>query len=277
MATNLLVRLEEVERLTPSCIRILGGNPSSFTLQGTNTYLLGTGAERMLIDTGAGEPSWKAALTSVLAEEKATVKLVLLTHWHEDHVGGIEQVLELCPGAIFHKNRPDSNQRDIHDGQRFEVQGAAVKSLYTPGHTNDHMAFLSDEAGILFTGDNVLGHGTAVFEDLSSYLKSLEFMKSVAQGKGFPGHGAVLEDVKTTISQYITHRQDRESQVLKALASPNKTRGEARSWTASELVDVIYDKLPPSVHIAARGGIQQILEKLEKEGKTSRDRQCWRL
>ncbi|KAJ4291562.1 hypothetical protein N0V88_006160 [Collariella sp. IMI 366227] len=88
-------------RLHPSCIRILAGNPSKFTLQGTNTYLLGSGPTRLLIDTGEGKPSWIAALKTVLREEKATVmELVKVIYkdvnenLHPAAAGGVVQILQ---------------------------------------------------------------------------------------------------------------------------------------------------------------------------------------
>jgi glyoxylase-like metal-dependent hydrolase (beta-lactamase superfamily II) len=149
-----LVPLPEVERLSASVIRILGGNPGKFTLQGTNTYLIGRGTQRILIDTGEGKPTWAERLQSVLSEEKATVHQALLTHWHGDHVKGVADLLRICPEATVFKHKPDTGQEDIHDGQVFSVDGATLTACHTPGHTVDHMVFVFEEEDAMFTGDS---------------------------------------------------------------------------------------------------------------------------
>lgn len=276
-----LVPLPEVQRLSPTCIRILGGNPSKFTLQGTNTYLLGTGAQRLLIDTGEGKPSWIAALRRTLAEENATVSAALLTHWHPDHVGGVRDVLALNDEhsdttTKVYKNRPEAGQLDIADGQRFSVPGATLTAHHTPGHAVDHMVFtLAEEDGAMFTADNVLGQGTAVFEDLATYLGSLEKMAglygaSAADGdrgkRAYPGHGPVIDDGPGRIREYVVHRQQREQQITATLGQTNESVGRA-AWETMELVRVIYKDVPENLHLPAQGGVEQVLRKLEKEGR----------
>lgn len=280
-----LVSLPEVERLSPACIRILGGNPGQYTLQGTNTYLVGTGPKRLLIDTAQGKPSWIAALKRTLDQEKASVATVLLTHWHHDHVLGVADLLAHSPGAAVYKCNPDPGWLDIEDGQTFAVDGATLTAVHTPGHTTDHMAFVLREENVLFTGDNVLGQGTAVFEDLATYLKSLERMGTLGAGRGYPGHGPVLPDATAKISEYIAHRQQREKQVLQTLStSRNPDAPQAAltepgdAWTAMELVKVIYRDYPENLHLPAVGGIQQILHKLKAEEKiVLEDGDRWRL
>jgi ribonuclease/clavin/mitogillin len=273
MATQ-LVPLPEVERLSPAVIRILGGNPGKFTLQGTNTYLLGTGKRRILIDTGEGRPAWLASMKSVLTQEKATVETVLLSHWHPDHVGGIKDILSMSPETTVFKNDPESDQSAIVDGQEFSAEGITLKAVHTPGHTKDHMVFLLAEEDAMFTADNVLGQGTAVFEDLAVYLSSLEKMKTMFGGRAYPGHGPVLANGPGKIVEYIGHRKQREDQVLQTL---RPSQGSGTPLAPMEMVKVIYREVPENLHSAACAGVLQVLKKLESEGKVSQMDDRWRL
>ena len=132
----------------------------------------------------------------------------------------------------------------------------------------------------MFTGDNVLGHGTAVFEDLGTYMRSLEGMRAEFKDGGdgdgvpsraYPGHGAVIEDGKKKIGEYIAHRKMREEEILGVLGSAGGlTAPSGRGKTPMELVKVIYRDVPENLHVPAAGGVVQVLRKLEGEGKVSR-------
>jgi glyoxylase-like metal-dependent hydrolase (beta-lactamase superfamily II) len=269
MATA-LVALPAVERLSPRCIRILGGNPGKYTLQGTNTYLLGTGPQRILIDTGEGKPAWLNSLRSTLEQEKATVDSALITHWHGDHVGGIADLLKLAPGASVYKNTPSDGMRDIADGQVFSAEGVTLTASHTPGHTKDHMVFILAEEDAMFTADNVLGQGTTVFEDLPAYMGGLAKMNTMFKGRAYPGHGPVLEDGPGKIKEYIEHRRQREQQVLNTLKIKRGGGAEGKPWTPMDMVRSIYQDIPETLHAAAYGGLVQTLGKLEGEGKVVR-------
>ncbi|PWW74947.1 Metallo-hydrolase/oxidoreductase [Tuber magnatum] len=265
-----LPHLPAVERLTPRVIRILGGNPSKYHLQGTNTYLLGTGRERLLIDTGQGIPIWIETLSGVLTRENAIVTQALLTHWHLDHVTGSRDLRRLSPSTKYYKNSPDEGQEDIHDGQVFSVEGATIRALHTPGHAFDHMCFLFQEEDAIFTGDNVLGHGTTVFSDLGAYMESLQRMLDQDMtGVAYPGHGALVENARGKIVEYIRHRMRREEQIVKVLEE-ERNSGKDSGLTALDIVSVIYTSVGPELRLAAAKGAVQVLEKLETEGKVGR-------
>lgn len=129
------------------------------------------------------------------------------------------------------------------------------------------MSLIHEEEDALFTGDNVLGHGTAVFEDLPLYLSSLEAMSKVAGGRGYPGHGAVIPNCPEKIREYIDHRAMREREVIQVLG----TKGEGKGMSCMEMVKVIYKDVPENLHISASRGVYQILNKLRGEGKAMYD------
>ena len=193
-------------------------------------------------------------------------------------------MLAFSPNTSVYKNTANDGQLEIEDGQKFQVEGASLRTVHSPGHTQDHMALIHEEEDAMFTGDNVLGHGTAVFEDLQAYLKSLEKMRGLFKGRGYPGHGAVLEDGPSKILEYIRHRQQREDQVIQVLKSSKSTpeaerKEEVDDWTSMEIVKIIYKDVPENLHIPANGGILQILSKLVEEDKVAVDTktQRWRL
>jgi glyoxylase-like metal-dependent hydrolase (beta-lactamase superfamily II) len=133
---------------------------------------------------------------------------------------------------------------------------------------------------------DVLGHGTAVFENLKTYVSSLHRMRDRVQGRGYPGHGAVMENVNIRISEYIKHRKQREDEVARVLrwgkldVSPGERSPEPkRSWTPLQLVKVIYKDVPENLHLPASHGIGLVLHKLEDEGRVVHDSESgeWRL
>lgn len=224
-------------------------------------------------------PGWVSSLKTTLAEEKATVGIALISHWHHDHTGGIADLLSVAPGAIVYKNEPEAGQLGISDGQKFSADGVTLTAVHTPGHTKDHMVFVLAEEDAMFTADNVLGHGTAVFEDMSTYLQSLDKMRGLFSGKAYPGHGPVLEDGPGKIAEYVEHRQLRIEQVLQTMRATNGSRPKGDEWSVMEIVEVMYRDVPAELHQAAGIGVLQILEKLSRDGLVTKeaDRNRWQL
>ena len=79
-------KLADCVRLSPLVTRVLGQNPGVYSLQGTNTYLVGDGRSRILVDAGEGRPGYVPLLQSALTESGAdSVSDVVITHYHKDH------------------------------------------------------------------------------------------------------------------------------------------------------------------------------------------------
>jgi len=264
-----------IERISSRVIRILGCNPSPYTLQGTNTYLIGTGPKRILVDTGEKDKTeYIAALKGVLESENASLQEIIITHWHYDHVGGIidihNQIQDLTATKISKYQRSDDSNEAIGNSKLqycyientkvFQTCGATLKTILAPGHTTDHAILCLEEENAMFSGDNILGEGTTIFEDLFDYMRSLEVMLSIEPSVIYPGHGPIIAEPTKAISGYISHRKAREAQILETL-SPNEGQ------TVASIVEKVYPGLAQNLVKAAQGNVTHHLSKLVKEGR----------
>lgn len=138
------------------------------------------------------------------------------------------------------------------------------------------MALTLTEEDAIFAGDNVLGQGTAVFEDLATYLRSLGRMKTLFSGRVYPGHGPVVENGLEKIHEYVEHRRQREEEVLRAMMTGNAS-SSSETWTAMAIVKTVYKDVREDLHEAACGGVLQMLAKLEQEGRVRQTKDGWQL
>ncbi|CAK5048652.1 unnamed protein product [Meloidogyne enterolobii] len=180
-----------------------------------------------------------------MLESQITLEAIVVTHWHADHTGGIGQILRYLKKEIpIYKLRrtdgqPESNEFNftfVEDGHELQIEGTILRFLSTPGHTSDHTALWLEEEGTLFSGDCILGEGSAIFENLDDYMKSLRKLLDLAPKRIYPGiiqivdklsmfltqflgHGPVVEDPKQKILEYIENRNRREQEILNVISN----------------------------------------------------------
>ncbi|KXG53338.1 uncharacterized protein PGRI_003880 [Penicillium griseofulvum] len=266
--------LANVEQLSPRVIRVLGQNPGKFTLQGTNTYIIGTGSHRLIIDTGQGIPEWADLIASTLTDNSIYLSHIFLTHWHGDHTGGVPDLIRLYPelSQCVYKNTPGRNQQPIEDGQRFTVEGATIRAVHTQGHSHDHMCFVLEEENAMFTGDNILGHGSSAVEELGVYMTSLDKMQAQGCTIGYPAHGIVITDLPAKITVELAQKKRREAQVLRTLTESRRQYGrKIASMTVKELVTNMYGEgIADEVkQQALEPFMDEVLRKLAEDGQVA--------
>jgi endoribonuclease LACTB2 len=263
---------------------VLGHNPGPFTGPGTNTYIIGTGHRPILLDTGIGVPKWAENLPRGLRELANTDELgrVVLTHAHQDHIGGVKDVTRIFGGLEVVKKPwpqrgPDeaagTRITEIDHGTVIDTEGATLHAVFTPGHAPDHLCYYLKEEKALFTGDVILGAGTTVIPDetgdLGQYMDSLRRLLALDVEKIYPAHGPVIHNARQKISEYIAHRELRERQIIGALGSgPLEVMG---------IVKRIYTDVPEFLHPAAAQSVRSHLRKLLNEGRVEEHEKVWSL
>ena len=272
--TMIGLTLPEVDTWSDRVAVALGQNPGLFTGPGTNTYLVGRGRRRILLDTGQGKPRYPDVLARAMAQAGCEeIQEIVLTHGHVDHLGGVAQVVERfgpkrvskLPWPAFDRACPVS-MTPIGDGSVVRTEGATLRAVHAPGHAPDHLCFVLEEERALFSGDNVLGVGTTVIPsdsgDLLDYLASLERLLALAPARIYPAHGPVIPDGCAKLREYIAHRGERERQILVALG-----QGDA---PIAAIVKRVYTDVPEVLHAAAAQSVASHLRKLEREGRARR-------
>jgi glyoxylase-like metal-dependent hydrolase (beta-lactamase superfamily II) len=265
--------LPDVDVWSPRVTVALGQNPSLFTGPGTNTYLVGTGRERILLDTGQGVPAYLPVLARALERADCAIQEIVLTHGHPDHIGGAADVIARH-GLLRVSKRPHAGFdaafagaiEPIDDGDVVRTEGATLRAIHTPGHAEDHLCFVLEEEKAIFSGDNVLGVGTTVIPaqggDLLDYMNSLDRLLAEGPGTIYPAHGPVIRDGRAKLREYIDHRHQREQEIVAAL--------RAGLSAIPEIVARVYAAYPVALHGPAKSSVCSHLLKLEREGRVRR-------
>ncbi|MEX2393054.1 MAG: MBL fold metallo-hydrolase, partial [Actinomycetota bacterium] len=265
-------RVVEAEELSPLITVVRAPNAGLMTGSGTNTYVVGR-SEVAIIDPAVPDPVYIERVARE-AGNKGAARIVLITHSHIDHIGGVVPLVEQVPtqvGAFEEMGDPNFVTRQIVDGEVISLEGATLRAIHAPGHASNHLCFYLEEEQALFAGDVVAGFGTVVISppdgSLKDYMDSLVKLREVAPAKIYPGHGPVVTDGVAKLDEYITHRSERERQVVDALG--------AGLTDVSSMVKRIYADVPEALHPMAERSVLAHLEKLKAEGRAVSDGDRW--
>ncbi len=278
----------EAERIAPLVRRVLACNPSPFTFTGTQTYIVGDGAEVAVIDPGPADPEHLGAMLAAVGEAK--VVAICCTHTHRDHspaaaplkaltgapiVGCAPLTLDddgpRADAAFDPDYRPD---RVLADGETISGQGWTLEAVTTPGHTSNHVCFALAETGAMFTGDHVMGWSTSVVSppdgDMTDYLASLQKLYEREQDTVyFPAHGPAVEKPRQLVRGMIGHRRQRERQILRQIEEGNHT--------VAAMVPLMYKGVDERLWPAAGRSVLAHLLDLERRRLVTRQDDIWSL
>jgi glyoxylase-like metal-dependent hydrolase (beta-lactamase superfamily II) len=271
----------EIVQLTPLIRRITAPNPGMMTGPGTNTYLIGGPDDDLaMIDPG---PDIQSHIDLLIATAGKRLKWICCTHTHRDHSPAANAV-RAATGAKMHgfgrvptDGRQDTDFKPDHalaDGDTVDCGAFGLRAVHTPGHASNHLCYLLEGRGMLFTGDHVMQGSTVVISppdgDMHAYFASLNKLADYAITHFAPGHGTVIDTPREEVRKLIAHRLKREQKVVDMLAAMQPASIE-------QLVVRVYDDVSPRLHVAAMRSLHAHLQKLEKDGRVGADGGRWRM
>jgi glyoxylase-like metal-dependent hydrolase (beta-lactamase superfamily II) len=235
---------------------VLAPNANAMTLDGTNTWVLSSGEQSLVVDPG---PSIESHLDAVTAAGHDIIG-VLLTHHHADHSEAAREFAERhgC-GVRALDPAYRLGSEGLGEGDVVTVGDLEVHVVATPGHTADSLSFVLPSEAAVLTGDTVLGRGTTVVAhpdgELGAYLSSLERLRALCAEQGidhvWPGHGPVIGDALGALDFYLAHRQERLEQVRAAVAQLQAGGVADATNLARQVVEIVYVDVDPVLWGAA--------------------------
>lgn len=267
------------QRLSPLVRRVIAPNPSAFTFHGTGTYIIGPSSGSVaIVDPGPDLPEHVDAVLAAVSGE--TVSHILVTHTHLDHSPATVAVKAAtgAPSYAFgpHGRGGDGEQVEegadfdfipdhrVADGETVAGEGWSVEGIHTPGHTSNHMCFALKEENALFPGDHVMGWSTTIVSPpdghMRAYMASLEKLTRRSEEIYYPTHGAPITEPLPYVSALLTHRHEREEQILACLADG--------IGHIPDMVAKMYADVDPGLHRAAGRSVLSHLIHMVETGRT---------
>lgn len=255
----------ELVEVAPGVRRLTAPNPGMMTGPGTNCYLVGTD-DLTVIDPGPDDDGHIEALVDAGG---GRIRWIVLTHTHIDHWPAAPSLAGRTGAEVAAFDARDGLEhvdRALVDGVEVGEGEGRVVAVHTPGHASNHVCLWDEERRVLFTGDHVMSGSTVVIAppdgDMGDYLTSLRTVRDLRPAALAPAHGPLLTDPDTYLDHYISHRLDRERQVVEALAATGPEGADTET-----LVRAIYVDVHELLHPVARFSVWAHLRKLAQEGR----------
>ncbi len=173
---------------------------------------------------------------------------------------------------------PVAVDRLVEDGETLPGRPHALRVIYTPGHSIDHICLYDPGERLLFSGDMLLGSITPNPDiyppwqsesrsGLPDYIASLRKIRDIDARLALPGHGAVIEDLAARVDEVLRHHEQR----LRFIAGLAEGREMTVMQMTFEMLDDIEAELTTENIFLGMREVFGHLEILEGEGRVSRE------
>lgn len=158
-------------------------------------WLLHNARYAIVVDPGDASPVQK-----MLDSLNLQLTDILITHYHDDHIGGVDALIQRHQADVYapRYGRYTFQHHTVGEGDKVTIPliGLSFQVMWLPGHTQDHIAYLSDK--LLFCGDVLFGAGCGRLLDgtPAQMLQSLNRLKNLPPETAiFCAHEYTLQNI----------------------------------------------------------------------------------
>ena len=274
---------------TPGILLVPQPTPTLPPATTTNTLIVGRD-KLYLVEPATYEEQEQQRLFDMmdgLSAQGRRFEAILLTHYHEDHVGAVSAVsqryqlpVRAHPGTYDRIPPGYLRGAPLCEGDCIDLGTAPDGSgdwhldvIATPGHAPDHLCYLESRYHSAIVGDMLSTVSTILIDPpeghMRTYLHSLERLQEYPIRTLYPSHGPVHMNGGKLIGKFLKHRQEREQKLIQALS------GESRS--IDKLLPEAYDDIDRDFYPVAARSLLAGLIKLQEDGVCERSDDGWRL
>lgn len=240
---------------------VLANNPSSWTFEGTNTWVLTDSGRAIVLDPGPEEEAHQRAVADWLAAQDLEVAHIVVSHGHGDHAQGAKPLAALTGSSGI------TDLRESEDGAPLAFGGASDEELTvyrTPGHTSDGISLIWPREKVALVGDSALArvnpyihHPNGTVTDM---LATMDKLAGLVDDSWLmlSGHGPVITSPRTHLVRRMESRQRRIAEVR---------AHHERGLTEDQIVTAMYGDRGEQTLLAATATVRALLAHIT-EGTT---------
>ncbi|XP_007044268.2 PREDICTED: uncharacterized protein LOC18609192 isoform X1 [Theobroma cacao] len=204
--------------------------------------------------------------------------IVLVTHHHCDHVEGLSIIQKCNPDAtlLAHENTMrrigksdwSLGYTSVSGDEDIWVGGQRLTVIFSPGHTDGHVALLDVSTNSLIVGDHCVGQGSAALDitsggNMTEYFQTTYKFMELSPHALISMHGRINLWPKNLLCGYLKNRRSREAHILKAI--------ENGAETLFDIVANVYSGVDRSFWIAAASNVRLHVDHLAQQKKLPKE------
>lgn len=210
------------------------------TGKGCLSYIVISNNEAIIVDASLPTNIYE----QILEQENLTLKCVIETHIHADHISRSKQLAENNTVPLFlpYPNNVTFDFEPINNNTIFEIGNIKIKAIKTPGHTLESTIFLIDEK-VLLSGDTLFTNGVGRPDLKANNNEALEKTKKLYQSLQLV---LALDESTLVLPSHTSQPVDFDNQPIQTTIGFVKNNVTMLQLNEKDFADIILKRIPPT-------------------------------